>query len=218
MARLMKERGLKGTFYVPITYEQRGLSDNQVAELCRDFEIGSHSLTHRRLTDLPDNEVDRELSQSKATLEDITGQEIMSFCYPFGDFDLRVKSRVEIAGYRLARTTNYNYGQNASIDQFSMSVSSYLSRSLSVNNLLELARILNIRLPLVIDWECKAKILFDMMLRRGGIFHLWGHSWDLGSRIGRLTRVLDFISNRDNCVYLDNFGIMEGFRAHYTRR
>lgn len=70
------------------------------------MEIASHTVSHRRLTTVDDNELIRELADSKSTLEDILGHDIMSFAYPFGTEDKRCEAAVKQAGYRAACTTD----------------------------------------------------------------------------------------------------------------
>lgn len=47
------------------------------------IEFGSHSVSHRHLVELGTQELARELSDSKARIEDITGREVGMFSYPF---------------------------------------------------------------------------------------------------------------------------------------
>jgi len=67
--------------------------------------IGSHTVTHSRLSRLTEASEWKELTGSKATLEDILKQPIESFSYPFGDrsdYSERTVAAVQKAGYRLA--------------------------------------------------------------------------------------------------------------------
>ncbi|CAN5749998.1 polysaccharide deacetylase family protein [soil metagenome] len=66
--------------------------------------IGSHSMSHARLTTLPDAQARHELRGSKALLEDALGRAVPDFCYPYGDHDERVRDLTRAAGYRLALT------------------------------------------------------------------------------------------------------------------
>jgi len=50
------------------------------------FEIGSHGATHTALNLLSDNAAERELGNSKRTLEDALGIAIRVFAYPYGIF------------------------------------------------------------------------------------------------------------------------------------
>jgi peptidoglycan/xylan/chitin deacetylase (PgdA/CDA1 family) len=52
--------------------------------------IGSHGLTHRDLTALDDEQLEDELSRSRAMLEAMLGSPVTAFAYPFGACDRRV--------------------------------------------------------------------------------------------------------------------------------
>ena len=58
------------------------------------IEIGSHTATHRALATLSDEEIEKELSESKTSLENTIGKNVGVVAYPTGSFDSRV---VEIA-------------------------------------------------------------------------------------------------------------------------
>lgn len=77
-------------------------------------EFGSHSLTHPLLPAQSDAQLRREVSDSKHRLEDLLGLEVMSFAYPFGRVDGRVRGAVVDAGCRLAFTAEP--GLNSSND------------------------------------------------------------------------------------------------------
>ncbi len=61
--------------------------------------VGSHSRTHRRLTKLSDADLRDEVRGSKADLEDLLGEEVRYFAYPYHDMDARVADEVAEAGY-----------------------------------------------------------------------------------------------------------------------
>jgi peptidoglycan/xylan/chitin deacetylase (PgdA/CDA1 family) len=66
------------------------------------IEIGSHGATHLTLTGLSGAALAAEVAGSKAALEAVTGVPVVSFCYPYGDFDDRVVEAVRAAGFRAA--------------------------------------------------------------------------------------------------------------------
>ncbi|WP_176048762.1 polysaccharide deacetylase family protein [Burkholderia sp. BCC1644] len=68
-------------------------------------EIGSHTLDHVALSQVPGYESDHQVSESKRRLEALSGQRVESFCYPYGDLDARVRDQVADAGYGNATTT-----------------------------------------------------------------------------------------------------------------
>jgi peptidoglycan/xylan/chitin deacetylase (PgdA/CDA1 family) len=68
----------------------------------RGWEVGSHSLTHARLTELDTDRLSHEVSASRAALSDLLGVEPRSFCYPYGSADADTVSAVASAGYSYA--------------------------------------------------------------------------------------------------------------------
>lgn len=66
--------------------------------------VGSHGARHVDLTTLSDAELADDLGRSKATLEDLLGDEVPYLAYPFGAFDARVMAAARAAGYRDAFT------------------------------------------------------------------------------------------------------------------
>jgi len=90
-----------------VSFQQqfKHLSKDQILKL-RDMghEIGSHGKMHTYLPKLDNMALREEIEGSKADLEDILGEEINSFCYPYGRYTKRVLSFVEKAGYRYATT------------------------------------------------------------------------------------------------------------------
>lgn len=70
----------------------------------RGFTIGSHSRSHPRLPQCPDQVLDAEVVGSRRELEDLTGRRVDVFAYPFGHVDQRTADVVERAGYRAAFT------------------------------------------------------------------------------------------------------------------
>lgn len=71
------------------------------------FEIGSHSLTHPYLSKIDPKKAWEEIYTSKVILEDKLGTEIKAFCYPYGDYNQRIKDMVQRAGYSIAFTTRH---------------------------------------------------------------------------------------------------------------
>jgi len=83
------------------------LSDEQILFLAKRglVEIGSHTLTHANLAKLTDQQCLDELVESKHQLEQITGQAVSSFAYPFGIYSERDVELVRQANYTNAVTT-----------------------------------------------------------------------------------------------------------------
>ena len=79
------------------------LNMNQIEEMGRNGVcIGSHSLTHRPLTDLDPHRALNEIAGSKSALEDMLGREVTTFAYPYGKTNPVLCGLAQNAGYSLA--------------------------------------------------------------------------------------------------------------------
>ena len=83
VADMLDRYGLRGTFYLTRTHRQRRLSEPSIRALAARHEIGAHSLSHPNLTQLDRKGKTREVAGSKSWLEDVTGEPLAMFCYPF---------------------------------------------------------------------------------------------------------------------------------------
>jgi peptidoglycan/xylan/chitin deacetylase (PgdA/CDA1 family) len=76
------------------------------------FEIGSHSVSHRKLVELDREALAGELTHSKRQIEDCTGQQVDLFSYPFrfpeanGHFVQTLGELLQASGYRAGVTTS----------------------------------------------------------------------------------------------------------------
>lgn len=77
--------------------------------------FGAHSMTHPRLALCSPEEARKEIVGSKAELEDILGEAVTDFCYPYGSYNAQVADIVREAGFKLGLTLNRaaaNYAPN----------------------------------------------------------------------------------------------------------
>lgn len=81
-----------------------GMSVEELRQSAADplVTIGSHGVTHSVLTECDDDQLMRELRESKAFLEEVTGEAVECFAYPRGEYDARVARRTGDAGYNAA--------------------------------------------------------------------------------------------------------------------
>lgn len=91
---------------------QRLLDTSELRDMQRaGMEIGAHSVSHRRLTELDDMTLEAEAVDSRRTLEDIIGNSVNSFAYPYGDWDERCAKAIQGAGYTSACTTRTGWAK-----------------------------------------------------------------------------------------------------------
>ena len=72
------------------------------------ISLGGHSATHARLTGVSDDQLRREVFDSRAKTEERTGVHLAAFSYPYGDVDGYVRRHVART-YRVACGTSLRY-------------------------------------------------------------------------------------------------------------
>lgn len=84
------------------------MSGEQVKALAASghVEIGGHTLTHPRLSQLTAEQQAHEIQENKRQLEALLGHPLLSFAYPYGDMNDSAKEQAIAAGYRFAVATN----------------------------------------------------------------------------------------------------------------
>jgi peptidoglycan/xylan/chitin deacetylase (PgdA/CDA1 family) len=215
IADLLHARGLGGTFYVPFSHERHlVLNGSDLRSLNHEgFEIGGHGLSHSTLPNLSTREIDFEVRGCKERLEEILGERLDSFCYPLGRFSGRVQQRLRIAGFHAARTTRM-LAINPNFDPFEMPTTLQVYPHDVFTYFKNLAKALDIggicryslRFRRLTSWLDLGRRLFDLVLRDGGIWHLYGHSWEI-EELGlwrELEELLDYVSNQRGVTYLSN--------------
>lgn len=114
---MLKSRGLRAALFPATDYIGTGrlfphderlpvsnptLDWSHLREMQDVFAIGSHTMSHRRLTRLSRAEAQEEIVGSKKLLEDRLGRQVRMFCYPKGaaeDISLPLEQMVRDAGY-----------------------------------------------------------------------------------------------------------------------
>lgn len=69
--------------------------------------LGSHGQSHVSIAAMSSREASRELADSKAWLESISGREIEAFSYPSGEYNENCISMAEAAGYKRQFAVDY---------------------------------------------------------------------------------------------------------------
>jgi peptidoglycan/xylan/chitin deacetylase (PgdA/CDA1 family) len=82
----------------------RGLDRAQIKKMGENqlVDFGSHGFTHRILTKIPPEELEKEIKGSKAILEAELGRPVSFFSYPHGSYSDQIKKMVREAGYQAA--------------------------------------------------------------------------------------------------------------------
>jgi peptidoglycan/xylan/chitin deacetylase (PgdA/CDA1 family) len=87
----------------PFESELVGLAWDEIAALAdAGWEVGSHTRSHPRSTELGDEQLTVELEGSRADCERRLGRPCASLAYPYGNVDERVEAAAGEAGYATA--------------------------------------------------------------------------------------------------------------------
>lgn len=188
IAELLVKYGLQGTFYVPVRSGRPMLRPSEIRQLSTGFEIGAHTLHHEDLTRLPAGRAKVEITAAKHRLEDLTSKHCLMFSFPYGRYRRQHLGFARDAGYAGVRTTElmslasprrdgdisvmpttiqttrhtaWAYVRNASRRFAWRGLASYVRHARSSS------------------WEDTARSFVSLVVHRGGVFHLWGHAWEV---------------------------------------
>jgi peptidoglycan/xylan/chitin deacetylase (PgdA/CDA1 family) len=122
---ILDDLGIPGTVFVPTDYPDTGrplawqglhmweggpyhhelscMSWDELRGLARDgWEIGAHTCSHPHLTTIDDDQLARELIESRTRCSEELEAPCTSIAYPYGDVDPRVADAAASAGYDAA--------------------------------------------------------------------------------------------------------------------
>jgi hypothetical protein len=186
---LLEKYGLKATFYIPATNHERPvMSRTEIQQLGKRFEIGGHTMNHMALKSLTSERARGEISDGKKWLEDLLGTSVASFCYPRGKFNGRIAALVEEAGFLGARTCFLNLNTFPK-NPFYWGVSTHASphspfiqvrHALLERNYPGAVNYFRV-FKATRDWQAHFFHSLEYVGRKGGIAHLYLHSWEMES-------------------------------------
>jgi len=189
LAERLDRHGLKGTFFVPVT-NREGRPVMNAADLrslaAAGHEVAAHTLDHHRLVALSAEEARRQISDGKARLEDMLGSVVTGFSYPGGRAGRRERALVAETGFHYARTTRMlclDPGPDRLLMGTTLQVFPHGPAAILRNWARQgggWARLDVARCWLAAGSPARAvERLRPRIAGRGGVLHLWGHSWEI---------------------------------------
>ncbi|MBV8448199.1 MAG: polysaccharide deacetylase family protein [Hyphomicrobiales bacterium] len=205
VAELLSKHGLSGTFYVPMKAENGTMAAAQIRELSCAFEIGGHTVNHTVLTSTTEQQAKDEIFNSRHWLEDVTGQSCTMFCPPKGKYlgkHVEMVRRAGFIGLRHAELGSLDFPRPCrGIMLLPTTIQAYSHGHLAfARNAIKRAAFESLWRFVAhgrsTDWPTLAASLLQRALKCGGVFHLWGHSWELEGtgQWQRLDAVLRFMA------------------------
>jgi len=219
LADLLHSRGIPATLYVPIEpYLQRPAL--RLAELRMlveaGFEVGGHGVNHEHMPSLSRERTLSIVRECKNRLEAAVGQQVRMFCYPGGHYTATTVRCLADTGYQGARTTRMlatrpNFGRfemPTTVQAFPHRGFTYFKNTMKAGRP---ARLYNYMVGGRNGWVELGKRLFDRVLGEGGMWHLYGHSWELEDHgmWDQLQELLDYVADHKDVSYATNGDALE---------
>ncbi len=118
LVQIMNNYGIRGTFNLNSgSFSQKGqmvingidtdfskIDAEEVKDLYRGHEVASHTVTHPSLTAIPSNMGAAEVIKDRKNLEELTGELVRGFAYPYGTYNEAVEEILSACGIEYART------------------------------------------------------------------------------------------------------------------
>ncbi|MDD6133882.1 MAG: polysaccharide deacetylase family protein [Selenomonadaceae bacterium] len=115
---ILKKYGFKATIFVITSFlgkDKNYLTWDQAREMdAHGISIESHTVDHKSMTDLTDEQLRMELVDSKKKAEKELGHSVDYMAYPTGTYNLHIAEMVKEAGYKAAFTIKYGNVDKAS--------------------------------------------------------------------------------------------------------
>ena len=202
LIEIFNKYGLKGTFNLNSELFENGQKKSrwkvqpyEVREVYRGHEVAVHTLTHKRLPELSDSEVIRQVEEDRKNLQALMGETIVGMAYPCGGInnDDRVaeiiKRHTEVR-YARTITSTYSFDLQDNLYRFNPTVYH-----------IELDRL----------FELGEKFLKSIP-KKPQLYYIWGHSYefdeldDVGGdeRWSRFEEFCKMISGHDDVFYGTN--------------
>jgi peptidoglycan-N-acetylglucosamine deacetylase len=220
LADLLQANGVGGTFYIPLQpfNGHASLSHANLRSFVEQgFEIGAHGIRHENLKLIPSDSVARIVTTSKEVLQNILGQEVSMFCYPGGRHNPWAAASLKAAGYMGARTTRMlstdleftAFEMPTTVQAYPHGHFDYLKNATRARSFRRI-RDYTTGLWRASDWVTLSKMMFDRVMAKGGVWHLYGHSWEIDqlSLWGDLEHVLQYVGGRPDVLYLHNSDLL----------
>ena len=185
---------------------------SNLRRLSQHFDIGAHTFNHIPITSVHYNQLWDELYIGKIKLENIIGKPVYSLAWPYGIYNKRAIEVASKVGFTQGRTTKelcISAGKRpfcipTTLSAFPHYPHTRIKNALMNHNLSGLVRF--IRIGCTKCWAELALGFFELALKNGGVWHLWGHSWEVEEKSmwKELALVFAQVSACKEVVHLSN--------------
>ncbi len=154
-------------------------------------EVAVHTLTHPDLTQLPANEMVREILGDRQNLEAMFGGMVRGAAYPFGTYSDETVAALRACGIVYCRTVNSSHWFGIPGDWLRLQPTCHHDDAM-------------------LDSLCD-RFLADTFYANSGLFYLWGHAYEFEAH-DNWQRIRDFaarMGGRDDIWYATNIEVYD---------
>ncbi len=218
IAELLQKYNLEGTFYIPaFNDEHEVMSEKEVVELSKKFEIGGHTMKHSTIDKVSEKLFDEEIKGCYTWLTDLIGEPPVSFCFPRGVYNPSAVDYTLKCGFGIIRTTELlnpwldkkNPVVPTTLQVYKHSEYTYYKHLLKRFNFKSL--LLYMKSNRTSDLEKNIAFYLNYIQIHGGCLHLWGHSWEIEEfkLWTDLENLFKLLSNIPGTDYVNNKGLLK---------
>jgi len=111
VVEILNKHGMRGTFNLVSNWLDKDgyLTRAEIVQLFAGHEVACHTVSHRSLTTLTDEQVRDEIANNRTDLEHVAGHPVRGLAYPSGDVDDRVAGLMPALGLTYARCVGVNH-------------------------------------------------------------------------------------------------------------
>lgn len=172
--------------------EVRRLARPELVSVYEGFTIANHSLTHPHLPQLEPEAFTYEIVEGRKQLQDIFGQPILGFVYPYGDRSPEVGEAIKAAGHIYARGVVSEEAAYPPADPFAFQPNAKFDHP---------------------DFWAR----YETAKKHGSVFYFWGHSYELVTDADweGIERLIERISADPDSVWEDLPNLFSEGRAGF---
>jgi peptidoglycan/xylan/chitin deacetylase (PgdA/CDA1 family) len=198
LVQLLNTYGIKGSFNVnsgTIGQKDR-LNKEEIQRIYKGHEVAIHTVNHPDLIDCDKTCILQEIHQDQEALKTISNQEVRGMAYPFGTYNKTVIDIIKTLPIDYSRTVKDTHNFQLPEDFYQLHPTCHHNDPL-LETLIE---------------------QFKQDSDSTKLFVLWGHSWELTSRIDwlKIEHILKGLSLKDDIWFATLLDIVLYTKAFYS--
>jgi len=192
LVSIFNEYRIKGTFHLNSgNFDKKGfVSASEIKDLYRGHEVSVHTVNHPFLTQIPREEIIREIIEDRKNLESLVGYPVRGMSYPFGDYSDELAKMLPSLGIEYSRTVRSTHGFGLPSDFLAWNPTCHHNE-----NILEKCKTFKKTPP----WEQLT------------LFYVWGHSFEfeMDNNWNLIKEFCKTVAFDDSVWYATNIEIMD---------